>query len=185
MTEKDLSIPVFQTFYVSKENSMSPLLVELIRFGKKLKDYSLTKENKISLSISFGKRLLINSENADVLNLFSEDIVEVVDYDPIKKIVLAMGKFEPCIDTPVHWIVQNAREDIHAIVQFSSKKQIKNFPCTDSEKSVGTLDLAKEILKTLRTSKCINIKNYGLIFVGFNYKEIEENIAKYFKRVNK
>jgi len=115
-------------------------------------------------------------------HLKQQDIVEIVDYDPIKNIVLAIGKQYPCVETPVHWIIQSARHDIFAIVEVASKHlfdQLKKvLPVTDEETSCGTIERAKSILKTLQKGKNVLIKNEGVIFVGFNLKEIEDSFVK-------
>jgi len=180
MNEEKPSHILFQTFFVSREMSMSPMIVDIIKFGKKLEGSKL-KESKYSISISYGKRLLINARDVDIKQMKQQDIVEIVDYDPIKNIVLAIGKKYPCIETSVHWIVQKARHDVNAIVEISSKKLYQ--VCRDhlpviAKTPCGTIDRAKAVLKTLRDSKNICIKNEGILLVGVNLKEIEDSLAK-------
>ncbi|MDH7517599.1 MAG: class II aldolase/adducin family protein [Candidatus Thermoplasmatota archaeon] len=185
MDDKNIMIPCFQTFFVSREQSNCPILPEMIKLGKNLKEKGLLKDTKGIISLGYGRRVLINSNNLDIGNIKKEDILEVVDYDPAKKNLLVIGQNEPNIETPVHWIVISARNDVNAIVQLNNEKLAEKFekklPTTEKEQPPGTLELAKEVLKTLRKGKNIVIKNKAIFFVGASFKEIEESIIKIFE----
>jgi hypothetical protein len=185
MDDKNIMIPSFQTFFVSREQSNCPILPDMIKLGKKLKEAGLAKDAKGIISLGYGRRILINGNNLDIGNIKKEDIIEVVDYDPAKKNLLVIGQSEPNIETPVHWIVISARDDVNAVVQLNDEKLAERFakklPTTEKEQPPGTLELAKEVLKTLRKSKNIVIKNKAVFFVGTGFKEIEESIIKIFE----
>ena len=172
----------FQTFFVSREQSNSPLVSEMMRIGKKFKEQGLLKEISGVISLGYGKRIIIPGNNFDLADLKKDELLEIVDYDPIKKIILAIGKRQPCIETPVHWLIHHARDDINAIVQLNGeaviKKLSKTFPTTEKKWPPGTLDLAKEILKLLRTNKNIIIKDTGVLFAGVNIKEVENSVLE-------
>lgn len=167
----------FQTFFVSKETCISPMLVDIIQLGSKIGE-TILEEFECSISLSYGKRLLINSRDIDIKKVKQQDIIEIVDYDPIKNIVLAIGKNYPSIETPFHWIIQNARHDVNAVVKISNKKLYQKcsnqFPVIEKFKSYNIIDKAKVILKTLQKSKNICIKDEGILLVGLQLKEIED-----------
>ena len=180
MIDEKLSPVLFQTFFVSREISISPLVVDIIKLSKKFEELKL-KDATCSISIAYGKRLLINARDVDVKHMKQHDIVEIADYDPIKNIVLAIGKKYPCIETPVHWIIQKARHDVHAVVDISSKKMYEtccdHLPVTEKT-SCGTIDRAKAVLKTLQDGKNICIQDEGILLVGLHLKEIEDSLIK-------
>jgi len=182
MTEEKIPIISFQTFYASKEQSNCPLIPDIVRIGKKLKEMGLLKGGAGVASLGYGRRILINAGEKSLGDVGREDVLEVVDYDPVKRVVLTIGDKEPNAETPVHWLIHHARDDVNAIVQINSKKIAERFskklPTTEKEWPSGTLELAKEILKALRTSKGILIKNKGAIFVGTSLKEVEDLILK-------
>lgn len=179
--EKPLNIP-FQTFFISREISKCHLISDIIKIGKKINSLELENPTDSVLSISYGKRILINASGVNLINMSSQDILEIVDYDPIKNVVLAIGKQNPVIDTPVHWIIHHAREDVNAVIQLNGEKIIKRFlehsPITETEYPSGTVELAKEVLKTIRKSKKIVIRNIGCLFVGISLNEVENLIFK-------
>ena len=180
MIERNIAPVLFQTFFVSRENSVSPMIVDIIKLGKKFEELSL-KEAECNISLSYGKHLLINARDVNVEHMKQQDIVEIVDYDPIKNIVLAIGKKYPCIETPVHWIIQKARHDVHAVVEIRSKKLYEtccnHLPVTEKT-PCGTIDRAKTVLKTLQNEKNICIQDEGILLAGLHLKEIEDSLIK-------
>ncbi len=175
----------FQTFYVSKEESNNPLIFDIIKTGKNLKEQDFLKKiDQILISIRYIKRVLINANKINFENIKQEDFIEIVDYDPLKKVILLIGIKEPRIETPIHWLIHNSRTEINAVIQINdeklSEKLEKKFPTTEKDFPSGTLDQAKEILRILRNSKIVVIKNQGILFVGNNIKEAENLIITTF-----
>jgi hypothetical protein len=173
----------FQTFYVSKEETNSPLLIEIIKIGKKLKESGfLTEEISATISIGYGKRILINSEVEDFSKIKKEEIIEIVDYDPIKNNLLLIGPVEPRLETPVHWMIHHAREEINAVVEIHdsgfAEKLNKKIPVIDDKYPISSIEHIKEVLRGLRDSKNIVIKNQSVLFIGANLTKIEELIFK-------
>ena len=175
-----------QTFYVSKENSNCPFIPEIIRVSNNFKKNNLSKNvDNMIFSMKYIKRLLINSDKCNYKDIKMDDFLEIVDYDPVKKVILAIGPKEPCIETPIHWLIQNARSDVNAIIQLNDKTLADRFekklPTTEKDYPSGTLEQAKEILKILRNSKTVVIKNQGILFVGNSIKEAETLLLKTFE----
>ncbi len=169
----------FQTFYVSKEISKCPLISEIVQVSKKFKTIDILKEIvDISVSLKYGKRVLINTKNIDFSEIKAEDFLEIIDYDPLKKVLLVIGLKEPRIETPVHWLIHHARNEVNAIIQIDDVKLVgqleKKIPLIEKEYPIGTLEQTKEILRMLRNSKKILIKNQSAIFVGNSMKDAED-----------
>ncbi|MDH7506749.1 MAG: class II aldolase/adducin family protein [Candidatus Thermoplasmatota archaeon] len=176
----------FQTFYVSKEKSNCPLIFEIVKTGKKLIELNILKESdQLIVSLRYVKRILINADKSNFKEIKQEDFLEIVDYDPLKKVILLIGPKEPRIETPIHWLIHNSRNEINAVIQINdselAKKLEKKFASTEKNYPAGTLEQAKEILRILRNSKIVVIKNQGVLFVGKNTKETEELIIKTFE----
>jgi len=182
MIGKNLTNIPFQTFFVSREISSCPLILDIINLGRKIDEFGILEAGPCNISLAYGKRILINARDVNFKDMKQLDIIEIVDYDPIKNIILAIGKKYPNIETPIHWIVQKARQDINAILQITNKRLFERFcsdlPVTEREMPEGTLELAKEILKTLRESKDILIKNKGILLIGFDLNEVEDSLSK-------
>jgi hypothetical protein len=107
MIREDVTTISFQTFFISGETSNCPYTADIIEFGKKLDEFGIVKDRECYISLSFGKRILINSKNFNIKYLKRQDIIEIVDYDPIKNVILVIGKKYPSIEMPIHWITKS------------------------------------------------------------------------------
>ena len=115
----------FQTFYPSKEQSRCPAIPEIVKLYKRLVHENLLDDNSFAIiSVRYGKRILINIPSYNNSCSKIEDFLEIVDYDPIKKNIVAIGPGNPCHEIPLHWLVHNARRDINSIVQVNNIKII-------------------------------------------------------------
>ena len=173
----------FQTFYASKEKSNCPFIPELIKACKNLKEKKIVDEkSQIFISHRYGKRVLINSEVEDFSCIKHEELIEVIDFDPFKNTLLAIGPVEPVLETPVHWMIQHARSEVNAIIQLNDSlladELSTDYPSTKHNHSIGSIEQIKEVLKALKGSKIAIIKNHGALFVGKSLKDVEELIIK-------
>jgi hypothetical protein len=173
----------FRTFYASREKSNCPFIPELIKVSKKLTSQKIVDEKSLTvISHRYGKRVLINSEVEDFSCIKHEELIEIVDYDPLKNTLLVIGPVEPALETPVHWMIHHARNEINAVIQLNEKhlaeKLSNKFSTTEHDYPVGSIDQIKEILKGLRDSKIVIIKNQSVLFVGKSLKDVEELIIK-------
>jgi hypothetical protein len=173
----------FETFYVSKEESNCPLIPDIVRIGKKLKDMGLLDDDSTAtISLGYGKRILINGNVEDYGNISRNELIEVADFDSLKKILLVLGTNEPRLETSVHWMIHHARDDVNVIVQINNEDVIQKigtkYPTTSRDYLPGTLDQIKNVLKLLRDNKKVVLHNQGLLIVSSNIKEIDEMISK-------
>ena len=170
----------FEIFYLSKEIISNPLISKIIDYFKYLrKEDILKKQDKGIISIGFGKRILINGETYEYSNIRKEELIEVADYDPIKNNLLIIGKNKPLMETPLHWMIHHARTDVNCIVQINNKKLInKKYPSTEKDFKITTIEIIKEVMKKLKDSKIVILKNHGILFVGNSIKEVDDLIKK-------
>ncbi|MBN2066106.1 MAG: class II aldolase/adducin family protein [Candidatus Thermoplasmatota archaeon] len=177
MIEKGLTNTRVQTFFISREQSSCPLVAELAELGKLLKERRIIDSVRGVISFGFGKRLLCTGSKKNLSDLQREDFLEIVDYDPVKNILLVIGSTYPCPETPTHWLVHRARADVNVIIQLEGKDMLtkigKKIPSTENECVSGSFESTKEILTTLRKSRSIIIKNAGLFVVGSNLQQVE------------
>jgi hypothetical protein len=173
----------FQTFYVSREKSNCPFIPEIIKVFKNLKELEIIGE-KASLVFShrYGKRILINSEVEDLSNIKHEELIEIVDYDPLKNNLLILGPGEPRLEIPVHWMIQHARCEINVIIQLNEKSLVEKISdkvtTTQHIFPVGSIEQIKDVLKNLSNSKIVVVKNQSVIFVGKSLEEVKNLIIK-------
>lgn len=173
MIEKKVDALSFQPLYISKDYSTCPLIPDVIAFVKGLKSI-----DNLTLSHRFGRRILINSKDTDLKKISKENFLELVDYDPFKKILLVIGAEDTRIDSPLHWYIHHARNDVNAVLLINDKK-LDDAPSINNKYPIWTVEQIKEVLGALRDSKIVNIKNFGVLLVGNSLKEIDSHLKKY------
>jgi len=176
--------------YASHETPQNPFVGQLQQFCRVLPEL-LNTENIIgSISYSYAKRMICTDDTCALDHIQPETLVEIVDYDPYKQIFVLMGNTQPSTNAPVHWLIQRAREDVH-IVLFLSKDHMRgliktvDLPTTTQEYPPGSLEITKEILRTLKTGSIVKGKNQGGILVANNFQELQTQIQNLKKRENK
>lgn len=139
---------------------------------------SLKDTIDISVSLRYGKRILMTAKNIDFRKIKDEDFLEIIDYDPFKKVLMAIGLKEPRIETPIHWLIHHARNEVNAIIQIDDMQLVgqleKKTPIPEKDYPMGSLEQIKEILRLLSNSKKILINNQSAIFIGSNMKDVED-----------
>jgi ASC-1-like (ASCH) protein len=173
----------FQSIKVSNEISNFKLISEMIKLIKKLNEKLNLKidENKI-ISVKYGKRIVLNSENSNLKKIQIDDFIEIVDYNPIKKLFLTIGTHEPDFNMTLHWIIQNARKKANLLVQLNSNLLINHIikKKNEEEKQIpdNSIEIAKDILIKLRASNTAYLENYGIFIIGNSFNDIEIIINK-------
>lgn len=182
MIKKNLNVPTFQNLYVSKEYSNCSLIPDIINLIKKLESFE-----DVTISHRFGRRILINSKETNLKEIGRKNFLELVDYDPFKKILLVMGAEKTCIDSPLHWYIHHSRQDVNTVLLIKDKRYIKEnkdkIPFIDNKYPIWTIEQIKEVLRALRNSKIVIIKTVGVLFVGDSLKEVEKQFSKYKEKI--
>jgi len=140
------------TFFLSYEEIKNPMVEELKKICHK-------KDDKFSISVRYGKRILINASQVDFSNLKNSDFVEIVDYNPANDVAMVIGIKEPCEDAPIHCLLYS-KEEINCIAIFKIK---------DKEK----FGVAMEALKKLKDRKEVEIEGFGKIITGKTLREVK------------
>ncbi len=162
-----------KTIFLSKEEVKNPLTKEIKEAGRIVKEKGLVEGNFGNISVRYGKRIIITASGADLGNLSNEDFVEVVDYNGVTDIALAIGLKNPSIETPMHWFIYR-KPEVNAIIH--THKIFEDAPTTEKDAPAGSIELAIEALKALRFANLINLKNHGSVAVGIDLKKALEEL---------
>jgi len=157
-----------KTLFLSREEVRNPLAEEIKRAGKIVKEKGLVEGTYGNISARYGKRMVITATGSDLGNLSNEDMVEVVDYNPVTDIAMVIGVKEPSKETPMHWLIYR-REDINAAIHVH--RTFEEAPSTEKYAPQGSLELAMEAIKALKNSKIANLMGHGSIAVGVNIED--------------
>lgn len=168
----------FQLFNLSNEESNCPLIPHLIDLGLFFYQIGILTENMtLTMSAYFGKRIIINTTEVPMNKLSRNDFIEIVDVDPVKKIILFIGPKQPHEITPLHWIVHRAKPQIVTTVMILDETNSLHHPKIKNQTihEENTLfDTAKRILKTLQKTSVIPIENKGVFIAGNSFDDVKK-----------
>ncbi len=149
-----------KVFFVTREEIKNPFVAQIIDAGKKLHECGVRVK---SISMRYGKRMLITAAGANIHKLSNEDFIEVVDYNPVGDIMLVIGLKAPPEEAIIHWFIYK-REEINAVIYVGGEIKEGN-----------TMGVVAEILKALRKGNLINVGE-NVISVGRSLKEAVEEL---------
>jgi hypothetical protein len=183
MKNKQIKNLPIQVFYTSKEETNCPLVTDLIKIGKKINEKGILKQqDKAIISFRYVKRILINGMVQDYSEIKRKELLEIVDYNPVKNNLLVMGTSEPFIETSIHYMIHNAKKEIKIVLQINKEKILQKIddeiPILEDKYPINSIESIKEILKAMKNENIIGIKNNRLLFVGKDIIEIEKLINK-------
>lgn len=172
-----------QTLIISRELSNCPLLTEMTKIGARCRDLGVPDHDPVILSYDYGRRLLVTANHADAKTLKHEDIVEIIEYNPLKNILMIIGPKDPNPDAPIQWMIQKARTDINITLQINNPTLCQHLdpaiPRTPEDLPTSTIEKAKIFLKTLHQSPIIGIPQQGILMIGINAAAIENLLKKH------
>ena len=171
----------FNTIFVSDEIPRDMRIEELKDWCERFQKNGLTPE----IEGNYTGNLSFRSEKGFVItasglkskkNLSNDCFVYVKSYDEQGNTVYVEGKRHPSSEGVMHFIIYKAREEIHAIFHGHNDAIVQNakrlgLPVTIEEHEPGSIELAKEVLRTLGDKNLIVIKNHGFISLGKTMKE--------------
>ena len=158
----------FNTVFLSKQKVVNPLTTIIRDTINSIREkYHIT--SSIIASIGFGKRIIINSE---------DDFIEVVDYNPIQNILLVIGGDNPSSETPLHWMIHHARDDINMVIQILDTNVRGDIPRVEDIDNINTFDYIKKILAKLGRGSMVMLKDTSVLFVGRKPEEVIDLIGE-------
>ncbi len=168
-----------QILVITRETSHCPLITNMSRLGTRCTDLGIADADKVLISYDYGRRLLTTAQHADAKTLHQDDVVEIVDYNPLNDIMMIIGPQDPTPEAPVQWMIQKARHDINITLHITNPALNDTLPPTTPRITdplpTSTIDKAKTLLKVLHQSPVIGTPT-GPLFIGVNAATIEHLI---------
>jgi hypothetical protein len=96
------------------------------------------------------------------------DIVEVTDYDPVRKTSIVIGMREPSAYVPLHWLALRTHPELLCSLLIITDKVPAGVKVFSSTLLPGSFEEAMEVAKALKASKrdVIFLENRGLFLVA-------------------
>jgi ribulose-5-phosphate 4-epimerase/fuculose-1-phosphate aldolase len=144
-----------------------------------------------SISTTFANGFIISAINVDLNNLTEYDIVEILDYDPVRNNIIAKGKKDPCIETSLHWFIYRGFPEISAIIhirnyelaEYLSNQKSTDLTITPFKVLYITSEVAIEVLKVLKGHDSIILKENGILVLGRDLEDAYTKLNEIAKKV--
>jgi hypothetical protein len=156
---------------------------------EELKDRDIPRIDLNSLSIRTVKKFVITRPGEIGGKLTPDDMIEIVDYDPVRDSALALGSKNTPEDIPVHWLIYRAFEHVNGIANLNLKldddtlKQLE-ISVLDRQLKVLKPDSVMGILPQLAESKSIYLHDRGLLFYGNSFPGVIDDIISFLIRLD-
>lgn len=177
-----------QLFTLSKEESNCPLIPQMLQFANDIHHLlGRSKEESVIITMTYGKRMISTTSNVPLNHLSRTDFIEIVDFDPIRNILLIIGPANPDSITPLQWMIHHGKQEILITIFIKEKTTDKETPkkiITSLDEGNTILETAKNVLKTLQKKSIILIKDKGVLITGDSTESVKERICLYMGKNN-
>ena len=170
-----------QIFFASHELPSNPLVNEIIKAGKTIAEKTDGDQTQGIISLGFGKRIIATADTTNFSSIEQEHLIEIVDYDAYKKILLIMGKKEPIPAIAINWMLHHAKQEIGAIVLIENIKKTtlnKNIQTIDTQPHSTILNQVKTLLNALQKNSILQLENQGILITGRTISDIQHQLTK-------
>lgn len=158
---------MFETFFLSREPVRNPLVAEVLTVGHHLGDGTWCGG---TISVRYGHRMLITGQGVNLCHLKVQDLVEVADYDPVRKVALVLGPTQPSPTTPLHWFLY-ARRDVQAAIQIFDDEE----PASGERGYGDDLTEVKKVMGALQNAAVVNLGD-SCLAVGSSIMQALEGV---------
>jgi len=168
----------FKYHSISQDESNNPILPQIAKIGKKISQLPHVNNSSASIAFHFGKRMVITKNNANIDQLQRNDIIEIIDVDPVKNTALYFGPSPPSLISPILWMIGYAKKEIQYVVflEKNSKKNSFSTSIPNIKKEDIFIEMIKSILKQLRNQEIIRINTDLLILTAQTEEQMYKNI---------
>ena len=137
----------------------------------------------------YGKRIIITGEGTYFNSISQDNVLEIVDYDPSRRFLLALGhtSCSPPNETPIIWHALYNIPDIEAaiMIHYDNIQDINKVNNEENIVDIKILDL-NNLLNTLgilKNNNYILLENKGVLAIGKNLDEAYNLIKKIFEDI--
>ncbi len=137
----------FETFIVSPEPTKSPETLRIVQTAKSITKKMQNRDiHKTSFSAKFLDRFVITCEGTNLRSLSGGDFVEVMDFDPSRRVAVVIGRGIPSMDTPLHWMAYKIDPTANyvAFVRLAEEGQLGSENILDPDNQVRKPRLTSE-----------------------------------------
>lgn len=158
------------SFFASREPVRDPQALSLVHACRAMASKDPSLAGSISLRRPHGQLV-----SADVeLGTMSEDgIVDLKDYDPVRRTSMVIGLKEPSVYVPLHWLALRTHPGLNVSMLLLRESVPEGIEVFSSSLLHGSFEEAMEVVKAMKASKvpAMFISGVGLLLLA---KDLEE-----------
>jgi len=154
---------------------------KIIKELSNLKKKGLIDKNNGNLSVKTSTGMVITPTGKDMGDIVESDLVYVKGINESAKLVMAIGTKEPSSESIMHWLIYENYPKVEAILHFHDSTLLERhneFVETEVKHPYGTIELAHEVLKTLKKNKFIILKEHGALAIGKDLESCHKLLEK-------
>jgi ribulose-5-phosphate 4-epimerase/fuculose-1-phosphate aldolase len=162
---------------------------ELVGVFEKFRDSKQVKGLRC-VSSRTGSGFMINTSFFELDNFNRDNVVEVVDFDPVRNNMMVIGNDPPAPEAALHWFIYRGFPDTYGIINVDNPEILNQFqqgafPNIDLSNGILNLDLALKILQEVKNSNITLLSGMGVLVVGTTVNDamdlFDENLKNYAK----
>lgn len=117
-------------------------------------------------------------------SLSGAGLVEIANYDPVRRTIMAIGTAEPAVETPLHWFAYRCFPDRKAclyMAPFGGGAGPAGVPRVDVGPGVWSSDACLLIMERLKQDPCVSLADGSVVVTGADLKEAAGALVEAFR----
>jgi len=153
------------TYFASREPVRNPLTLKIIDHAKRMSSRDLSLAGSMGVRLPRGLLVTIDTLLA---KMAEGDIIEVTDYDPVRKTSVVIGMKEPSTYVPLHWLGLRTHPDDNVTFLLQMEKPPKGVPLFISKMLHGSFEEAMEVARAMKATdqRSMFLEGRGLFMVS-------------------
>ena len=167
--------------FIRQAKQLSKRTNEIVEIFENFRDNLKIKDIR-SASIRTGNGFFINTANFNIESFHRDNIVEVIDFDPVRNNMMLIGNEPPAPDAALHWFIYRGRQDINGIINienstFSKQLSATGVPKVETNAPILDLETAFQILKTVRSSTITLLDKSNILVLDRTLKDAYDSFV--------
>ncbi len=175
--------------FIPSAKQLKPRAKEIIMAFEKFRDTLNIKEIQ-SISIRTGSGFMINTAAFDNQNFMQDNVLEIIDFDPVRNNLMVIGNEPPASDATIHWFIYRGLPWINGVINVNNSEIVECFQNSQYSRVnlVGKMfntNLALEILRLAKTSEIIILEGQSVLVVGKTLSDVFNSLDYNLKKLLK
>lgn len=165
------------TQFIRQATQLNKRATELVNYFEKVREKLNIKIE--SVSHRTGSGFLINTADYEITDKKMDNIVEVIDYDPIRNNMMVIGNLPPINEAIIHWFIYRGFNEINNVIIINNLEIFElfksgSYPELVYKDGVINTNFALNILKVVKNSKIVLLNGSIILGVLITGKSLDE-----------